>query len=86
MKASQVFGPMFASGRSAMHRTGRFPRSHPQLPARRVGGADPILVLGTTRDPATPYEWAKAKTHQLNVGPSRDPVGDGHTAYASGNA
>lgn len=50
-------------------------------------GASPILVIGTTRDPATPYENAKALADQLGdregVLLTRD--GDGHTAYSSGN-
>ena len=29
-------------------------------------GAPPIVVIGTTRDPATPYEWAQALSTQLN--------------------
>jgi pimeloyl-ACP methyl ester carboxylesterase len=48
-------------------------------------GAAPIVVIGTTRDPATPYAEAVALAQQLDsaVLVSRD--GDGHTAYASGN-
>jgi pimeloyl-ACP methyl ester carboxylesterase len=63
------------------------------LPAERpqveidAQGAAPILVIGTTRDPATPYENAKALADQLGdregVLLTRD--GDGHTAYGSGN-
>jgi pimeloyl-ACP methyl ester carboxylesterase len=51
----------------------------------KAAGAKPIMVLGTTRDPATPYEWAVGLAHQLDnaVLVSRD--GDGHTAYLSGN-
>ena len=30
------------------------------VPAMRAVGAPPILVVGTTRDPATPYRWAQA--------------------------
>ncbi|MBD8870906.1 alpha/beta hydrolase [Nocardioides donggukensis] len=49
-------------------------------------GADPLLVIGTTRDPATPYRWAEALADQLAsaVLVSRD--GDGHTGYNMGNA
>jgi pimeloyl-ACP methyl ester carboxylesterase len=55
------------------------------LPKIRAEGAPPILVLGTTRDPATPYEWAKALASQLASGVLVTRVGDGHTAYNSGN-
>ncbi|WGD37073.1 alpha/beta hydrolase [Lysinibacter sp. HNR] len=49
-------------------------------------GADPILVIGTTNDPATPYEWAVALSEQLDSGVLVTYVGEGHTAYSSSNA
>jgi pimeloyl-ACP methyl ester carboxylesterase len=48
-------------------------------------GADPILVLGTTNDPATPYAWAQAMASQLSSGVLITREGEGHTAYAQGN-
>lgn len=44
-------------------------------------GAPPILVIGTTRDPATPFVWAQALAKQLSSGVLLTYVGDGHTAY-----
>jgi hypothetical protein len=44
-------------------------------------GAPPILVIGTTRDPATPYVWARALAKQLSSGVLLTYIGDGHTAY-----
>ena len=55
------------------------------LPKIEAKGAPPILVLGTTRDPATPYEWAKSLATQLSSGVLITREGDGHTAYNSGN-
>ena len=55
------------------------------LPTIDAKGAPPILVLGTTRDPATPYEWAEALASQLSSGVLITRKGDGHTAYTSGN-
>lgn len=55
------------------------------LPKIEAKGAPPILVLGTTRDPATPYEWAEALASQLSSGVLITREGDGHTAYNSGN-
>jgi pimeloyl-ACP methyl ester carboxylesterase len=52
----------------------------------RAEGAAPILVLGTTRDPATPFKWAEALSAQLESGVLVERDGDGHTAYNSGNA
>jgi pimeloyl-ACP methyl ester carboxylesterase len=56
--------------------------------ARRVAaaGAQPILVVGTTRDPATPYAWAVGLARQLESGVLLTYVGDGHTAYARGSS
>src|SRR5260370_1325235 len=48
---------------------------------RRGKGAPPILVVGTTRDPATPFRWAKALAHDLTSGVLLGWNGDGHTAY-----
>ena len=44
-------------------------------------GAAPILVVGTTGDPATPYAWAQALAEQLESGQLLTWEGDGHTAY-----
>jgi pimeloyl-ACP methyl ester carboxylesterase len=44
-------------------------------------GAPPILVIGTTRDPATPFVWAQALARQLSSGVLLTHDGDGHTAY-----
>jgi pimeloyl-ACP methyl ester carboxylesterase len=43
----------------------------------------PILVVGSTRDPATPYAWAKALTSQLAGAELLTRTGDGHTGYFS---
>lgn len=48
-------------------------------------GADPILVVGTTKDPATPYKWAQALADQLASGRLLTYDGDGHTAYGRGS-
>jgi pimeloyl-ACP methyl ester carboxylesterase len=49
-------------------------------------GAAPIVVVGTTRDPATPYSWAQALAAQLSSGTLLTYEGDGHTAYGRGSA
>ena len=48
-------------------------------------GAAPILVVGTTNDPATPYVWAQALAKQLSSGVLITVEGDGHTAYNGDN-
>ena len=48
-------------------------------------GAAPIVVVGTTRDPATPYRWAQSLASQLSSGTLLTYDGDGHTAYGRGS-
>lgn len=48
-------------------------------------GAGPILVIGTTNDPATPYEWSESLADQLENGVLITRVGEGHTGYNKGN-
>lgn len=50
-----------------------------------AAGAPPVLVLGTTGDPATPYEWAVALAQQLDSGVLLTREGEGHTAYGQGS-
>ncbi|MFF0671351.1 alpha/beta hydrolase [Streptomyces tendae] len=51
-----------------------------------AAGATPIVVVGTTRDPATPYRWAEALSDQLASGHLLTYEGDGHTAYGRGSS
>lgn len=52
----------------------------------RGAGAPPVLVVGTTRDPATPFRWARALAGDLRSGVLLGWNGDGHTAYMMGSA
>ncbi|SEU19526.1 alpha/beta hydrolase fold [Nonomuraea wenchangensis] len=49
-------------------------------------GSPPIVVVGTTRDPATPYALARSLTGQLDNGVLLTNDGDGHTAYHGGSS
>ncbi|GAA3875624.1 alpha/beta hydrolase [Leifsonia kafniensis] len=49
-------------------------------------GAAPILVVGTTNDPATPYSWAVSLAKQLDSGHLVTYQGEGHTAYNKSNS
>ncbi|NUQ72270.1 MAG: alpha/beta fold hydrolase [Polyangiaceae bacterium] len=57
------------------------------LPAARepapvaAEGAAPILVIGTTHDPATPYAWAVSLASQLESGALLTRNGYGHTGF-----
>jgi pimeloyl-ACP methyl ester carboxylesterase len=48
-------------------------------------GAPPILVIGTTHDPATPYAAAVAVSHELQSGTLLTYDGNGHAAYGRGS-
>lgn len=48
-------------------------------------GAAPIVVVGTTNDPATPYEWSVSLAEQLSSGVLVTREGEGHTGYNKGN-
>jgi len=49
-------------------------------------GAAPIVVVGTTNDPATPYSWSESLAEQLSSGVLVTRVGEGHTGFNKGNA
>jgi pimeloyl-ACP methyl ester carboxylesterase len=54
-------------------------------PDYTAAGAGPILVVGTTGDPATPIESARKLADLLESGVLLIRDGEGHTAYFSGN-
>ena len=70
-KASPVFGKVFAWTLTSCR--GFTPRSDQPVPTIRAKGAAPIVVIGTTRDPATPFAWAVALAHQLDSGRPATP-------------
>lgn len=51
-----------------------------------AAGSGPIVVVGTTRDPATPYKWAQGLAAELQNGHLITYNGDGHTAYMRSNS
>lgn len=82
-KTSAIFGPLL--GYSAISC-----KSWPYPPVGKsetvhAPGAAPILVIGTTRDPATPYAWAQMLAKNLASGVLVSWDGDGHTAYGHAN-
>lgn len=47
-------------------------------------GPAPILVIGTTGDPATPVQWARDVAFKLDNGVYLEKIGEGHTAFGQG--
>ncbi len=82
-EASPTFGRVFAWGLTGC--SGIEVESSEKPLDIRGGGAAPILVVGTTRDPATPMAWAEALAAQLESAVLLRRDGDGHTAYNAGN-
>ncbi len=84
-KASPVFGDWLAWG--LMGCTG-WPVAgawnHPDVSAP---GSDPIVLIGTTGDPATPYEGTRKMAQALGKGVGIEVTyrGEGHGAYNGGN-
>ncbi|MBP0935503.1 alpha/beta hydrolase [Streptomyces goshikiensis] len=82
-KASPVFGAGLAW---ASLNCGYWPvKATGEARALAAKGAPPIVVVGTLRDPATPYKWAQALADQLESGTLLTYDGDGHTAYGRGS-
>lgn len=48
--------------------------------------ANPIIVIGTTGDPATPYEWAQGLNKLLANSVLISLMGEGHTGQGQGSA
>ncbi|MFE9368378.1 alpha/beta hydrolase [Streptomyces sp. NPDC006711] len=82
-QASPVFGAGFAwSSLNCAYWPVKATGSAHRIEAK---GAAPILVVGTTRDPATPYKWAESLAGQLSSATLLTYEGDGHTAYGRGS-
>lgn len=82
-KAAPTFGELLAySGLTC--KFWPFPATGEPAPIS-AAGAGPILVVGTTGDPATPYAWSEALAKQLDSGVLVTWKGEGHTAYGRSN-
>ncbi|WP_165985156.1 alpha/beta hydrolase [Streptomyces sp. YIM 98790] len=77
--ASPTFGADFAWS-TLLCASWPVPSPHEPGPVT-APGTPPILVLGTTRDPATPHAWAESLASQLGTGVLLTHDGDGHGAY-----
>jgi hypothetical protein len=59
----------------------------PKLPSMKsITTKSQIVVIGVTKDPATPYEWAKELNKILKNSVLLTYAGDGHTGHNRGNA
>ncbi|MCC9146653.1 MULTISPECIES: alpha/beta hydrolase [unclassified Arthrobacter] len=81
--ASPTIGKYLAYGGVTCEAWPHGPVNEPH-PIKASGAAD-LLVIGTTGDPATPYEWSEALAAQLESAVLVTWEGEGHTAYGRGS-
>lgn len=79
-----VFGPQMSWGGTGCSNW-PVPPKRDRDPIVAEGSSD-ILVIGTTNDPATPYEWAVTVADTLEKGHLVTYEGEGHTAYNKSNS
>jgi len=83
-RTAPTWGPYLAWGSLTC---GYWPFKANNKPKRiSAAGSGPIVVVGTTRDPATPYQWAQRLAAELKDGHLVTYDGDGHTAYMRSNS
>jgi pimeloyl-ACP methyl ester carboxylesterase len=78
-KASPLFGPAFQYSNMGCAYWPVKPTGH--AGPLTADGAPPILLVGGTDDPATPYAWAQAVNQQLAGSVLLTRQGNGHTSY-----
>jgi len=83
-KAAPTFGPQMSYGGTSCDQW-PFTSIRVRAPIKAAGSA-PILVVGTTNDPATPYQWAVNLAGELENGHLVTYHGEGHTAYNKSNS
>ncbi|WP_405474658.1 alpha/beta hydrolase [Paenarthrobacter ilicis] len=83
MQDSPTFGSFFAYG-GVNCRDWPYKNTRTPAPVEYKGTA-PIVVVGTTGDPATPLEWSQSLRKQLGNASLVTWEGEGHTAYGRSN-
>jgi len=90
VKAAPVFGPYVAYSGITCNllnkAIGRTQITTDQNTAQIQNTATPVLIIGTTQDPATPYAWAKALANYIVGSHLITLKGEGHTGYGRGSA
>ncbi|MBU8864706.1 MULTISPECIES: alpha/beta hydrolase [Paenarthrobacter] len=81
---SPTFGAFFAYG-GVTCKDWPYKNTRTPAPVDYTGSA-PIVVIGTTGDPATPLEWAQSLRKQLENAALVTWEGEGHTAYGRSNS
>ncbi|CAN2169750.1 MhpC Predicted hydrolases or acyltransferases (alpha/beta hydrolase superfamily) [Candidatus Nanopelagicaceae bacterium] len=77
-----LFGPYLAYGGV----TCKFFNQDSEVTIEPTTTANPVIVIGTTGDPATPYEWSQGLSKLLTNSRLISLTGEGHTGQGQGNA
>ncbi|CAN2169856.1 MhpC Predicted hydrolases or acyltransferases (alpha/beta hydrolase superfamily) [Candidatus Nanopelagicaceae bacterium] len=77
-----LFGPYLAYGGV----TCKFFNQDTEVTIEPMTTANPVIVIGTTGDPATPYEWSQGLSELLTNSRLISLTGEGHTGQGQGNA
>ena len=82
-KASPVFGPYLSLASLSC----KYWKAKPMSPVIKLNNinTDPILVIGVTADPATPFKWAQILTKSFTNAKLLTLKGEGHTGHNRGN-
>ena len=82
--AAPIFGPFL----NFAGLTCKYWKAAPVAPKRKLTNikTPPIIVIGVTRDPATPYLWSKALAGDLTNSVLLTFDGEGHTGHGRGNS
>jgi pimeloyl-ACP methyl ester carboxylesterase len=85
-RISPVFGPFLGWDAAGWCHDWPVPGQY-ETPEVGAPGAAPVLVIGNTGDPATPYEGARRMADELGKGVGVELTwrGEGHGAYGSGS-
>lgn len=80
--SAPTFGPSLAWGLLACK---DWPATAEAITETTASGSNPILVVTTRNDPATPYEWGVTMASELENARLLTRDGFGHTAYVEGS-
>jgi pimeloyl-ACP methyl ester carboxylesterase len=81
-KAAPLFGPYLAYGGL----TCKYFHPTQETNIQPIKTANPVVVIGTTGDPATPYEWALGLNRLLTNSVLVSLTGEGHTGQGQGSS
>lgn len=83
-KDAPVFGPFLAFA-GLPCRYWKAPPEVPKISLKSIS-TPPVIIIGVTKDPATPYEWSKSLASALPNSVLLTYDGEGHTGHGRGSS